>query len=64
MITYSETIIVTNNDPHSDHFKKILTEENGWIISGDTFATSYTKTNWYRINDQEIGTDVREAKHD
>ena len=53
MITHSETIIVTHDDPHSEHFKKLLTEENGWIIKSDTFATSYSKTNWYRVESGE-----------
>ena len=52
MVTRSETVIVTHDDPNSDFYRGILTEENGWIIKSDTFATSYTKTTWYRIEEQ------------
>lgn len=53
MVTHSETIIITHDDAKSDFYRNILTEENGWIIKSDTFATSYTKTMWYRIEDRE-----------
>lgn len=53
MVTHSETIIITHDDPKSDFYRDILTEENGWIIKSDTFATSYTKTMWYRIEERE-----------
>ena len=56
MITHSETIIVTYDDPNYDFYRKILTEENGWIIKSDTCAISYTKTMWYRI--ESIGVET------
>lgn len=49
MVTHSETIVITHDDPNSDFYRNILTKENGWLIKEDTIATSYTKTMWYRI---------------
>ena len=62
MITHSETIVITHNDPNYDFYKNILTEENGWVIKSDTFATSYTKTMWYRIEEQEKQNDRRRTE--
>ena len=65
MTTHSEIISVTYDDPNYYFYKKILTEENGWI--SDTCATSYisrsstyrcfdsntiTKTMWYELEKQ------------
>ena len=48
MIVFTQTLVVSHDEPKADFYRKTLNEESGWVVREDTIATSYTKTVRYK----------------
>lgn len=65
MITFKQIIAVTHDDPYADYYKKYLTKESGWYITGeDTQGTCYEYIMCYRTidGDVKITYPIKESK--
>jgi len=52
MITSTQTIVVSHDDSYADLYRQALKPEEGWIITEDTIATTYSKTIWYKYGEE------------
>lgn len=55
MITLKQTLVVTHDDPYVEYYKKYLTKESGWYISGeDTRGICYEHIVYYKTIDGDV----------
>ncbi len=52
MIVFTQTLVVSHDEPKADFYRKTLNDKSGWVVKEDTIATSYTKTVRYREEKQ------------
>ena len=50
MISYSQTIVITHNDPNADTAKEQLLADGWMITSEDTGTTTYMKSYYFNVN--------------
>ena len=50
MISYSQTIVITHNDPNADTAREQLLADGWMITSEDTGTTTYMKSYYFNVN--------------
>lgn len=53
MIVFTQTLVVSHDEPKADFYRKTLNKESGWVVKEDTIATAYIKTIRYGEEQEE-----------